>query len=108
MYLESDTILHVVVGGAVTSCAGISAAFVCTVSFKQIYPMSFQSDFPAGEVSNPGLSPGFFIQVFVCPLLTFFMLLLDLICFVQFVLVFFHLVCIHVLPAMTVSFSDGI
>ena len=43
----------VVVGGAVTSCAGISAAFVCTCSSKQIYPVSIQSDFLAGEVSNP-------------------------------------------------------
>ena len=30
----------VVVGGAVTSCAGIIAAFVCTCSSKQIYPVS--------------------------------------------------------------------
>ena len=48
----------VVVGGAVTSCAGISAAFDCTCSSKQIYPVSIQSDFLAGEVSNyQGLSP---------------------------------------------------
>ena len=46
------------VGGAVTSCAGISAAFVCTCSSKQIYPVSIPSDFLAGEVSNHlGLSP---------------------------------------------------
>ena len=47
-----------VVGGAVTSCARISAAFVCTSSSKQIYHVSIQSDFLAGEVSNHlGLSP---------------------------------------------------
>ena len=50
--------MFIVVGGAVTSCAGISAAFVCTSSSKQIYPVSIQSDFLAGEVSNHlGLSP---------------------------------------------------
>ena len=48
----------VVVGGTVTSCAGISAEFVCTSSSKQICPVSILSDFLAGEVSNHlGLSP---------------------------------------------------
>ena len=54
-----DTTKVRVVGGAVTSGAGISAAFVCNSSSKQqIYPVSIQSDFLAGEVSNHlGLSP---------------------------------------------------
>ena len=33
--------IDVVVGGAVTSCAGISSAFVCTSSSKQIYPVTY-------------------------------------------------------------------
>ena len=50
----------VVIGGAITSCAGIRAAFVCTSSSKQVYPVSIPSDF-AGEVSNHlGLSPDSF------------------------------------------------
>ena len=42
----------VIVGRAVTSCAVISTAFVYTFSSKQIYPVSVQTDFLAGEVSN--------------------------------------------------------
>ena len=45
-------ISYVVVGGAVPSCAGINAPLVCTVSSKQIYPVSVQLVFPVGEVSH--------------------------------------------------------
>ena len=56
MFSWSQSLL--VVGGAITSCAGISAAFVCTSSSKQIYPVSVQSDFLAGEVSAGEASAG--------------------------------------------------
>ena len=58
---------YIVVGGAVTSGAGISAAFVCTCSSKQIYQtgLSIPSDFLAGEVSNRlGFSPDSFSMFF--------------------------------------------
>ena len=33
----------IIIGGAVTSCAGMSTAFVYTFSSKQIYPVSVRS-----------------------------------------------------------------
>ena len=73
---------------SVASYAGISAAFVCTSSSKQIYPVSVQSDFLAGEVSNHlSLSPCFFaIHPWVSS--SYYLIWYVL---VQFVLVFVHL-----------------
>ena len=42
--------LRYVVSGAVTSCAGISAALVCTVSYKRINSVSARLGLLRGEI----------------------------------------------------------
>ena len=69
----------IIILGAATSCAGISSALVCTISSKQISPVSVQLGSLMAEVKkNVGLFLDVFIHVVFCLPLSFFLFLFGL------------------------------